>query len=92
MTAVIQPIVTLIDSLLIPLMMLVMSVGTLYCVVLGVKFAKAEEPQDREKAKNALKNAIIGFALIFVLIMGMNLLMPVMEAWLTTSGVTVALS
>ncbi len=55
--------------------------GALYCVVLGVKFAKAEEPQDREKAKGALKNAIIGFVLIFVLILALNLLMPVMINW-----------
>ncbi len=96
MITIVQPIVDLIDGLLIPLMMIVMSVGTLYCVVLGIKFAKAEEPQDREKAKGALKNAIIGFVLIFVLILGMNLMMPVMEDWindaLLASGGSVTLS
>ena len=53
----------------------------LYCAILGVKFAKAEEPQDREKAKGALKNAVVGFVLIFVLILGLNLLMPQMVNW-----------
>ena len=53
----------------------------LYCVVLGVKFAKAEEPQEREKAKGALKNAVIGFVLIFILILALNLLMPSMISW-----------
>ena len=47
----------------------------------GVKFAKAEEPQDREKAKGALKNAIIGFGLIFVLLIVLKLLMPIMTNW-----------
>ncbi|MCR5338268.1 MAG: pilin, partial [Lachnospiraceae bacterium] len=55
--------------------------GALYCVVLGVKFAKAAEPQEREKAKTALKNAIIGFVLIFVLILALNIMMPQMVNW-----------
>ena len=53
------PIVDLINSLLSPVLAIVGAVGTLYCVVLGVKYAKAEEPQDREKAKGHLKSAII---------------------------------
>ena len=79
-----QPIVDLLNSLLGPLLAIVGAVGTLYCVLLGVKFAKAEEPQDREKAKGHLKNAIIGFALIFVLILALNLLMPVMQKWVNS--------
>ena len=75
------PIVSLLNSLREPLLMIVGALGSLYCVVLGVKFAKAEEPQDREKAKGALKNAVIGFVLIFVLILGLNLLMPQMVNW-----------
>ena len=63
------PIVSLLNSLMEPLLMIVGALGSLYCVVLGVKFAKAEEPQDREKAKGALKNAVVGFVLIFVLIL-----------------------
>ena len=63
-----SPIVDLIDSLLGPAIAIVGALGTVYCVILGAKFAKAEEPQEREKAKSHLKNAIIGFVLIFVLI------------------------
>ena len=66
--AVTSPIVDLIDSLLGPAIAIVGALGTVYCVILGAKFAKAEEPQEREKAKSHLKNAIIGFVLIFVLI------------------------
>ena len=57
------------------------ALGALYCVVLGVKYAKAEEPQEREKAQGALKNAVIGFILIFVLILALNLLLPIMINW-----------
>ena len=82
------PIVSLLNSLMAPLLALVGAAGALYCVVLGVKFAKAEEPQDREKAKGALKNAIIGFVLIFVLILALNILMPEMVKWVNKQNGT----
>lgn len=76
-----QPIIDLLNQIMGPLLGIVGAVGALYCVILGVKFAKAEEPQEREKAKGALRNAIIGFVLIFVLILVLNRLMPVMSEW-----------
>ena len=78
---VVNPVVELINNLLGPLLAIVGAVGALYCVMLGVKFAKAEEPQEREKAKSNLKNAIIGFVLIFVLLVVLKLLMPVLKTW-----------
>ena len=87
--AVVNPVISLLNSLLGPILGLVGAVGTLYCVLLGVKFAKAEEPQEREKAKAHLKNAIIGFVLIFVLIVTLKLGMKAMTDWLATQGVNV---
>ncbi len=75
------PIVALLNEMMTPLLAVVGAAGSLYCVVLGVKFAKAGEPQEREKAKTALKNAIIGFILIFVLILALNIMMPNMVQW-----------
>ena len=89
-----NPVISLINSLLGPLLGIVGAAGAIFCVVLGVKFAKAEEQQDREKAKQALKNAIIGFVLIFVLLLALKLLMPQMIKWTnsyaagTITGVT----
>ena len=83
---VIAPIVELLNSILTPMLAIVFAVGSLYCVVLGVKYAKAEEPQDREKAKGALKNAIIGFALIFILILALTLLKGPMVEWVNKNG------
>ena len=85
-----SPIIGLINSLLGPLLGIVGAAGAIFCVVLGVKFAKAEEQQDREKAKQALKNAIIGFVLIFVLILGLKLLMPIMKQWVIDNGGTIS--
>lgn len=87
--AVVNPIISLLNSLLGPILGLVGAVGSLYCVLLGVKFAKAEEPQEREKAKTHLKNAIIGFVLIFVLIVALKTGMSVMIDWLKSQNVNV---
>ena len=83
---VVQPIVDLLNSLMTPILAIVGAAGSLYCILLGVKFAKAEEPQDREKAKSHLKNAIIGFVLIFVLMLTLKLLTPVMTEWVENNG------
>ena len=82
-----SPIVALINSLMGPALALVGALGALYCVILGVKFAKAEEPQDREKAKSHLKNAVIGFVLIFVLLLALNLAMPALQKWVVDNQV-----
>ena len=81
-----SPIVALINSLMGPALAIVGAVGSLYCVLLGVKFAKAEEPQEREKAKSHLKSAIIGFVLIFVLILALNLSMDPLIKWVESNA------
>lgn len=82
---VISPIIALLNSFINPLLAIVGALGTIFCIVIGVKFAKAEEPQEREKAKSALKNAIIGFVLVFVLIVALKMLMPVMTSWMSSN-------
>lgn len=79
------PIISLLDMALTPALGIVGALGALYCIMLGAKLAKAEEPQDREKAKNALKNAIVGFLLIFVLIVVLKLGMGAMQTWMQSN-------
>ena len=83
-----EPIVQLINAAAGPLLMIVAALGVIYCIILGAKLAKAEEPQDREKAKSSLKNAIIGFVLIFVLIAALNLMLDPLTEWMNKSGGT----
>ena len=78
-----SPVVDLINSLLGPAIAIVGALGTVYCVILGMKFAKAEEPQEREKAKAHLKNAIIGFVLIFVLMVVLKGAIGPLTQWAT---------
>ncbi|MCF0127029.1 MAG: hypothetical protein HUJ70_00590, partial [Pseudobutyrivibrio sp.] len=44
MDAVAAPVVQLIDSLLNPVLAIVGALGAIYCVLLGVKYARADEP------------------------------------------------
>ena len=75
------PIVSLLNQLMGPLLLIVGALGSLYCVVLGVKYAKTDDPQEHEKAKKGLKNAIIGFVLIFVLLIGLQIGLEVFTDW-----------
>ncbi len=79
------PIIGLINMALTPALGIVGALGAIYCISLGAKLAKAEEPQDREKAKNSLKNAIVGFVLIFVLIVVLKLGMGAMTDWMASA-------
>ena len=66
------------------LISIVVAVGAIWCILLGVKYARAEDPQEHEKAKNGLKNAIIGFVLIFVLLIALEVAAVYFEYWWST--------
>ena len=83
--AVTTPIINLINSAVTPAILLVAALGAIYCVMLGAKLAKAEEPQDQQKAKQALKNAIVGFVLIFVLLVALKIGVAQMSAWYSSN-------
>lgn len=78
-----NPIIDLLNMVLGPALAIVGALGAIFCILLGVKYAKAEEPQDREKAKHGLRNAIVGFVLIFVLLVGLKIGLPAMQEWAT---------
>ena len=80
----INPIIKLVNVFLPSLLTLVGTLGMVYCVILDIKYAKADDPQEHEKAKNGLKNAIIGFVLIFVLLVALQIGVNVMQNWWST--------
>ena len=84
---IVKPLIEVLDVLVPVLLGVVGAVGAIWVIFLGVKFAKAEEPQDHEKAKNNLKNAIIGFVLIFVLLVALQLALTVFTNWYKTYDV-----
>ncbi|MBR1563329.1 MAG: hypothetical protein IJ645_09005 [Ruminococcus sp.] len=80
------PIIGLINTVLTVLIPLVAAIGAVYCVSIGVKYSRAEEPQEREKAKQHLKSAIIGFVLIFILIVALRIATPEMVKWMNKNS------
>ncbi len=78
---VIAPILEVLDAILWPAIAVVVAVGTIYCIVLGVKIAKSDEQNSREKAKKDLVGAIIGFVIIFVLVLALKIAVPILEDW-----------
>ena len=85
LNGVVEPIVALIKSFIKPTLAIVGAGGILFCIMLGVKYATAEEPQEREKRKQALKTAIIGYVLIFVLIVALMLSIDPLTDWMYNS-------
>lgn len=78
---VIQPILEILDAILWPAIAVVVAIGTIYCIFLGVKISKADEQNSREKAKKDLIGAIVGFVIIFVLILSLKIAVPILEEW-----------
>ena len=81
-----KPVTDLINMATGPILAIVVALGMIYSIFLGVKLAKAEEPQDKQKAKGQLKNAIIGFLLIFVLIVVLRVATGPLLDWVNSSG------
>lgn len=70
---IIGPLVTILDSLLIPIIILIGVAGAVYAIVLGVQFAKAESADKRDEAKKRLINAVIGIVISLIVLIAMKI-------------------
>ena len=64
----VSPIYDFLDTFGPVLIGMLLGVGTLYCVILGVQFAKAEKGEDRDIAKKKAINAGVSFGVIVLLV------------------------
>ena len=78
---VVQPLLEVLGVIVPVLLTVVGALGAVWVIFLGVKYAKAEDPQEHEKAKSSLKNAIIGFVLIFVLLIALKAGLNLFTDW-----------
>ena len=81
MNKIIQPILDVSKVLVPALLAVVGALGAIYCILLGVKFARASEPQEHENAKKALQHAIVGFIIIFVLLIMLQVGVNIFTDW-----------
>ena len=78
--AFLAPILRLIDSFMLPLIIIILAAGTIYAVILGVNMARADSSEARDAAKKRLINVIVGFAIIIVLLVVIYALAANIEA------------
>lgn len=64
----VSPIYEFLDNFGPLLIGMLLGVGTLYCIILGVQYAKAEKGEDRDVAKKKAVNAGISFGVIIILV------------------------
>jgi heme O synthase-like polyprenyltransferase len=81
LNTIVKPLLDVLKVLVPVLLSVVGAVGAIWVIFLGVKYAKAEEPQEHEKARASLKHAIIGFVLIFVLLVAVQVGVQVFTSW-----------
>ena len=81
MNKIIAPILEVCKILVPALLAVVGAVGAIFCILLGVKYARASEPQEHENAKKALQHAIVGFVIIFVLLIMLQVGTTIFTDW-----------
>lgn len=81
LSQIVKPLTDVLGVVVPVLLGVVGAVGALWVIFLGVKYAKAEDPQEHEKARASLKHAIIGFVLIFVLLISLQIAVKLFTDW-----------
>ena len=81
---IVKPLLQVLSVVTPVLLAVVGAIGAIFVIILGVKYARADDPQEHEKAKKGLRNAIIGFVLIFVLLIALQIAVSVFTNWYKT--------
>jgi heme O synthase-like polyprenyltransferase len=81
---IVKPLLEVLNVVVPVLLGVVGALGAVWVIFLGVKYAKSEDPQEHEKARQSLKNAIIGFILIFVLLIALQIALSIFTNWYKT--------
>lgn len=89
---VVNPILGILDSLLVPILIIVGTAGSIYAIILGVNYSRAETSDKREEAKKRMINAIVGLVVMVFLLVILQLFVSNADsivAWITGFGTTV---
>jgi len=81
LNGIVKPLTDVLGVVVPVLLGVVGSLGAIWVIFLSVKYAKAEDPQEHDKARASLKHAIIGFVLMFVLLIALHLAVNVFTSW-----------
>lgn len=81
------PVVDALNAILIPILIVVATAGTIYAVVLGVNMARADSAEKREEAKKRVINAVVALAIMIILILLLQLFANNLGNWFGTGDV-----
>ncbi|MCD8089320.1 MAG: pilin [Clostridiales bacterium] len=73
--------VTILETIQIPLLVLAYALLSLVCISAGVNYAKAEDDEQKEKAKQRIKWLILGVLIIHITIVCLYLALDQLEDW-----------
>lgn len=77
-----NPVLKVLNSVLVPILIFVGTAGMIYGIVLGVKLARAETTEARDEAKKRLINAIIALVVMIALILLLQLFVDNIGTWI----------
>ena len=66
---ILEKVYEIINSLIVPILIIIATVGIVYSIVLGVNYAKAETSDQKEEAKKRIINVVVGCLLMIVLML-----------------------
>ena len=92
---VLKPILEVLDSLLLPIIILLGTAGMIYGIILGVQYAKAETADKRDENKKHMIHAIIGIIIMLVLLISMKIFTSNADGifgWVSTSSGDVSIT
>lgn len=72
---IVNPIVIILNELLIPIIILLGVAGAIYAITLGVQYSKAESSEKRDEVRKRLINGVIGIVIALILLIAAKIFM-----------------
>ena len=79
-----------IQSVLLPLLILIATAGIIYVIILGVNLARAESADKQKEAKQRMVNFIIAIVVTIALVLLMYLVCQYLPKWIGLDGKPIA--
>lgn len=76
-----EPIVDVLNVILIPVVSLLATAGTIYSIVLGVNMAKADNAEKRTAAKKRITSVLIACASVILLLFALRFVLANLNRW-----------
>ena len=73
-----------INNMMTVVLCLTAGVGAVWCGILYNRYSKEKKKKEKEEQKRILKNRILLFAMIFVMLAAIRIAMPYAAAWIGT--------